>query len=92
MVSRPLLCAVCRLWDASTAYAAEQAKEERQGGESGGGHAEADEKQCRHEVYEAMLNLSSVLTDAAEFGYSFKIERYRDGRTIVKPAESTIEA
>ena len=52
----------------------------------------ADEKQCRHEVYEAMLNLSSVLTDAAEFGYSFKIERYRDGMTIVRPAESKIEA
>ena len=31
--------------DALFAYAPEQAEEERQGGESGGGHAEADDQQ-----------------------------------------------
>lgn len=52
----------------------------------------ADEKQCRRDVYKTMINLASVLTHAAEFGYAFQIKRYRDGTPVVMKAESTIEA
>lgn len=52
----------------------------------------ADEKQCKRDVFNAMMNLASVLTHAAEFGYAFQIKRYRDGTPVVMKAESTIEA
>lgn len=52
----------------------------------------ADEKQCRRDAYKTMINLASVLTHAAEFGYAFQIKRYRDGTPVVMKAESTIEA
>ena len=52
----------------------------------------ADEKQCKRDVFNAMMNLASVLTHAAEFGYAFQIKRIIDGHTIVKLAKSTIEA
>lgn len=51
-----------------------------------------EEKERKFSVMKAMQNFADELTHAADFGYTFRVGRYRDGTTVVMQAKSTIEA
>lgn len=89
MVSRPLLCAMFACGVVLSAYAAEQAKEERQGGESCGGHTEADDQQFHAyqlvTEFTAPDRLRNVRGRGVAFdGEVFAVDRDGDAGAVVR--------